>query len=201
MSFVRRHAFKIAVLALCAAMAGYLLWERNASANLPVIKQAPDYKLAAVGGGEETLSDTDGKVRLYYFFFTNCPDVCPITTALMSDVQDELKARGEFGSRVTFHWITMDPERDTLEAMEAFADGYSADLAGWSFLRGGAEETVELAKQFGLLVNNAGGPESLVHADKLVLVDAKGQIRKYIAGSGEQPKEEILADIAAALEG
>jgi protein SCO1/2 len=197
--FLRKHAFKLAVLALCAAMGIYLLWSGKQGEQLDVIKAAPDFKLTNLDGGNVTLADTDGKVRLFYFFFTNCPDACPTTTALMTSVQKALKEQGQYGKDVTFNWITIDPERDSPEAIKAYSERFDVDLSGWRFLRGDPKETVDLASSFGLMVQNQGGPEYLAHQDKLILVDRKGQVRKYISGSGLETAEQILKDITLAL--
>lgn len=188
MSFVKRYRFPIAVGVLVLLMAGYLLYTRLNEEKLPVILEAPDFTLTDLNGEQRAFSDSDGKVRLVYFFFATCPDVCPMTTRDMVDVQNELKERGVFGSKVEFHWISIDPYRDTQEVLERFADGYKADRSGWHFLRGEAEEIVEIARGFNLLVMNPS-PDQIVHQNIIALVDQKGQLRKYIFGSDE---DELL---------
>ena len=55
-------------------------------------------------------------------------------TPMMSLVQDQLGP--DFGTKVAFVSITVDPERDTPEMLKLYAQMYGADLAGWSFLTG-----------------------------------------------------------------
>jgi protein SCO1/2 len=187
-AFVTRYRFAIAVGVLVLLMAGYLLYTRMNEEKLPVILEVPDFTLTDLNGEKRAFSESDGKVRLVYFFFATCPDVCPMTTRDMVDVQNELKERGVFGSKVEFHWISIDPYRDTQEVLERFADGYKADRSGWHFLRGEAEEIVEIARGFNLLVQNPS-PDQIVHQNIIALVDQKGQLRKYIFGSDE---DELL---------
>jgi len=197
-AFVNRYKFPLAVSALVLLMAGYLLytygpWQKE---KLPVILDVPDFTLTDLDGEPHSFSESDGKIRLVYFFFASCPDVCPPTTRIMSFVQDELKERGVFGNKVEFHWISIDPYRDTQEVLERYADGFKADRSGWHFLRGEAEDIVKIARGFDLGVINPD-PDNLVHADLISLVDGQGRLRSYIRGGGDETltPEKILKEI------
>lgn len=204
MAFVKRYRFAFAVGALVLLMAGYLLYTRLdlGGGKLPVLKESiPDFTLTDLDGEPHAFSDSDGKVRLVYFFFATCPDVCPITTRDMVDVQNELKKRGVFGSKVEFFWISVDPYRDTPEVLERFADGYKADRSGWHFLRGEAEKVAAIGKSFGLMVINPD-PDHIVHANIIALVDQAGRLRKYIDGGREDrplDPEAVVKDILKLL--
>ena len=204
MTFAKRHAFKIAVMALVVLMAVYLSITYNVfggKEKLPVLRDVPDFTLTNMQDEDETFFDSNGKVRLVYFFFANCPDVCPITTAIAKETQNILKERGDFGSKVEFKWISIDPERDTPTLIKSYAEGYGADPAGWSFLRGEAEQIVSVAKGFDIGVLNAGGPNNLVHSDIIAVVDQEGRIRSYIRGGGDETltPERILQDVDSLL--
>jgi len=205
MAFMKRHAFKIAVMALVVLMGIYLSITYNVfggKEQLPVLRDVPDFTLTNMQDENETFSDSNGKVRLVYFFFANCPEECPATTVIAKDVQEVLKERGEFGSKVEFKWISIDPERDTPTLIKSYAEGYGADPAGWSFLRGEAEQIVEVAKGFDIGVRNAGGPENLIHSDIIAVVDQEGRIRSYIRGGGDETltPERILQDVDSLLD-
>ncbi|AJY75740.1 SCO family protein [Paenibacillus beijingensis] len=208
MAFARKHAFKIAVIALCAAMGVYLLMtmREDAPASFPMNNPAPEFELAdALGGGKVKLSDSAGKVRLVYFYWSNCPDVCPVTTFILSKVQDELKAKGLFGSKAEIQSITFDPQRDTPEAIRKYADKFHADAAGWKFLRHSDESaSAQLVKDFGLgLMKDGKG--NFTHNDSIVLVDPQGSIRKYITGgmntelTAEENAKAIVSDVTKLL--
>jgi protein SCO1/2 len=47
------------------------------------------------------------------FIYTECPDICPLLTQKMAQVQDELGA--DFGKKIAFVSITLDPAHDTPE--------------------------------------------------------------------------------------
>ncbi|MDQ6419824.1 SCO family protein [Paenibacillus sp. LHD-117] len=185
--FLRRHAFKIAVLALCAAMGIYLLityvWKPEAA--LPVLQSAPEFEMNDIDGNPVSLSSTNGKVRLVYYYFANCPDVCPPTTFLLSEAQDKLRAEGKLGSEAELISITFDPERDSPDAIRQFAERTSAELDGWHFLRGDGDATIELARKMGVSVVKDPESGTFSHMNLIVLIDKDGQIRQLIKGSDE----------------
>lgn len=177
--FARRYGFPIAVLLLCLALGGYLLWSQNSGSKLPDLGAAPDFTYQDIDGNSLQMSALNGKVRLVYFFYTNCPDVCPPTTFMLSQVQEKLKADGQFGSDVDIVSVTIDPERDTPEVLRKFGDKFEADYNGWKFLRGDEAETADLAKKYGLLAVK-GEDGFFSHANLIVLVDKKGRMRQQI---------------------
>jgi protein SCO1 len=105
-------------------------WNADYLPNLPVVTQ-----------DGKTLKFYDdvikGKVVLISFIYTNCPDICPLTTARIAQVQDEL---GEMvGRDIFFVSMTVDPERDTPERLKEFAMAFDAG-PGWLFLTGKPED-------------------------------------------------------------
>lgn len=195
MDFLKKHSFKIAVLALCAAMGIYLFitYGMPAKQTLPIEKAAPAFELTNLDGQRVSLASTNGKARIVYFYFANCPDVCPPTTFLLSQVQDQLEAEGKLGSKAELISITFDPERDTPEVIRDFVDRLSADFNGWHFLRGDEQKTLQLAKDFGVSVlKNEDG--SYMHMNIITIVDQNGQIRKWINGSKEDLTAEQIVD-------
>ncbi|MCA0755563.1 SCO family protein [Paenibacillus sp. N4] len=192
MAFLKKHSFKLAVLALCAAMGIYLFMTYVAKPNEPleVLQAAPAFQMKDIDGNSVSLESTNGKARIVYFYFANCPDVCPPTTFLLSEVQDKLREQNKLGSKAELISITFDPERDTPEAIRDFAQRLDAEFDGWHFLRGDNwESTLQLAKDFGVaVVKEKDG--SFTHMNVITLVDQEGQIRKWINGS----QEDLTAD-------
>src|SRR4029077_4942111 len=78
-----------------------------------------------------------GKIVLISFLYTNCPDICPLTTARIAQVEDKL---GDMvGRDIFFVSMTVDPERDTPERLKEFATAFGAG-PGWLFLTGKLED-------------------------------------------------------------
>lgn len=203
--FPKRYGFPLALLALCLVLAGYLVWTQKKDSKLPVLADGAAFSYTDLNGQTVTRENTDGKVRLLYFFFANCPDVCPPTTFLLSQVQEQLKEAGLFGSKAELLSVTIDPNRDTVQSLRKFADGFNVDDSGWKFLRGEQKATAELAEKYKVFVEN-DDPESISHANLLVLLDKKGQIREYISansyienGKDNLPVSDIVDKIKSLL--
>lgn len=163
--------------------------------RLPVIGPAPDFALTAQDGRTLTLADLRGKVVAVAFIYTSCPDICPLLTAKMAEVQDALGP--DFGRRVAFVSITVDPARDTQAVLREHAEAMGADLAGWAFLTGSAEAIREVARGFGVAALPA--PDGTVdHTLLTSLVDRRGKIRVQYLGWRFDPEEfrRDLLDLA-----
>ncbi|GIO85770.1 hypothetical protein J25TS5_27020 [Paenibacillus faecis] len=178
MTLLKKYKWTWILLAICVVLAGYLLWDSFAKPKLPVIRPVEHFSMENVDGKTVTLEDTNGKVRLFYFFFANCPDVCPITTFRLSQVQDELKEKGLFGKDASIVSITFDPERDSLENIKAFGDKFKADYSGWYFLRGDQQKTIDLAMNSFKILINKDQDGNFVHMDLIGLVDRDGNLRE-----------------------
>lgn len=203
--FAKRYGFPITLLALCVILAGFLVWNSasKSSGKLPDLGAAADFTYNDIDGNPVTFSEADGKVRLVYFFYSNCPDVCPPTTYMLSQVQEKLKAEGKFGSKVEIFSITIDPTRDTPEALKTFAGKFNADFTGWKFLRGDEQETADLAKKYQLaVIKDKDG--NFGHSNLVVLVDKKGRIREFISPSangnpGDYDADQLVKEIESLM--
>jgi protein SCO1/2 len=87
------------------------------------------------------------QVVLIAFIFTNCGDACPLITEKM--VQSRAALEGELGQKVRFISLSVDPERDTPEAMKAFAAKHGADQPNWLFLTGDPQNVNFIVKRLG----------------------------------------------------
>ncbi|MFC5702890.1 SCO family protein [Cohnella faecalis] len=178
--FPKKYGFPLAVLALCLILGGYLLWSQKKDSELPIEQQGAPFSYTDLDGQTVSLDNTNGKVRLLYFFFANCPDVCPPTTFMLSQVQNQLKEAGLFGDKAQLLSVTIDPARDTVDSLKKFGDQFNADYSGWKFLRGDEKATEELAKKYQIWVSK-DSPESFSHMNLIVLLDKKGQVREWIS--------------------
>lgn len=202
MQIIKRYKWTWLLLLLAMAMALYLVVTAFASGKekLPVIGQVQDFSLQNVDGRTVTLADTEGKARLVYFFFTQCPDVCPITTFMLSQTQDLLMASGRFGKDVDFISISFDPQNDTPEAIQTFADRFGANFEGWYFLRGDQEKVRRLAADSFKVLIAGNNKDNFAHANLIGLVDRGNNLRAlYNASDTEQVTPEFLAAAVSKL--
>src|SRR5262245_36226242 len=73
-------------------------------------RAAPEFTQPASTGKEFKLDSQRGKVVVLGFGFSHCPDVCPVTLAVLAQVRKQL---GELADRMQVVYVTVDPERDT----------------------------------------------------------------------------------------
>ena len=106
-------------------------------------------KAARVTLHDLQLVDVDGKtirfkseavgnrIVVVGFIYTSCATICPVTSAVLADVQQRLiKKLGErFGHEVKLITLTVDPATDTSERLKAYAANF-ASAAGWLWLTG-----------------------------------------------------------------
>ena len=127
----RRREFP-AALALLAVPGVGGAHDAGGDQRLPVIGPAPPFTLTSQDGKSVALADLRGKVLAVTFIYTGCPDICPLVTQKMVDVQNALGA--EFGAKIAFVSITLDPEHDTPAVLKDYAQSWGAKPNGWMFL-------------------------------------------------------------------
>src|SRR3712207_3196825 len=85
------------------------------------------YRLVDQNGRTVTEQDFKGRPHLVFFGFTHCPDVCPTTLFRISEV---LNATGSRGRDLRALFITVDPERDTPEALKSYVSSFDERIVG-----------------------------------------------------------------------
>ncbi|KLU57262.1 electron transporter SenC [Paenibacillus sp. VT-400] len=178
-------------------MAVYLMWGTvfASKEKLPEIREIQSFSMENVDGSTVSLEDTQGKVRLFYFYFTSCPDVCPITTFTLSQVQDLLKEDDTFGKDVSFVSISFDPKVDTREKIKTFADRFHADYSGWYFLRGDMDKTKQFARESFQILIDGESKDDFAHMNMIGLVDENNKLRKvYNAFNTEDVVPAVIAE-------
>jgi protein SCO1 len=114
---------------------------------------------------------------------------------MMSLVQDRLGP--DFGSKIVFASITVDPEHDTPEMLKLYAQMYGADVAGWSFLTGPPPIVQDLTRRYGVFASqNANG--GIDHSFLTSIVDRRGILRVQYLGVRFDP-EEFRRDLLSLL--
>lgn len=147
-----------------------------------------DLRLANQFGDTISLNkDLSGKIMVVNFFFTSCPTICPKLTTHVKMLQNAFgknKVKNTNDSIVHFVSISIDPDRDSFQAIRQYADQYNVNHDHWWFLTGDREKVYDYAHDELRVVMGAGGSgagESL-HTQKLVLIDRDRYIRGYYDG-------------------
>jgi protein SCO1/2 len=185
--------FALAALALPAPAVAH---DAAQDARLPMIGLAPDFVLTSQDGTRVALGDFRGKAVAVTFIFTSCADTCPLLTARMVEVQEDLGPA--FGANVAFVSITVDPARDTPEVLKQYAESFGANTAGWAFLTGDPAEIREVERRYGIFA--ASAPDGNVdHTFLTSLVDPHGNLRVQYLGVRFDP-EEFRRDLLSLLD-
>jgi len=176
----------------------YLVWPKEE--KLPVLDKVDPFSLQSIDG-QEYHSDND-KVKLLTFFYTKCPDICPLTMVDFQKLQEELQNKDLFGKHVELVAITLDPEVDTKEIIKSYSQSFRADYDGWKFLRGSEDETQAIADLYHMKYKKLEG-DFIAHNTTMFLIDQDQQIRGLfdMANQNEAVKvEEILSAMEVLVE-
>jgi protein SCO1/2 len=170
--------------------------EGSGGQPLPVIGPAPPFTLTSQDNKPVSLADFRGKVVALTFIYTGCPDICPLLTQKMVDVQDVLGDK--FGAKIAFISISFDPERDTPEVLKDYAQFWGAKPEGWSFLTGSLEAVRDVTRRYGVFFAKKEDG-SIEHSQLTTLVDADGQMRVQYLGA-RFDTEEFRRDLTSLVD-
>jgi protein SCO1 len=152
---------------------------------------APAFALIDQSGRRVTSQELRGRTLLVDFVYTHCPGPCPIQTSREVRVQRLLPEA--LRDEVRFVSISLDPVRDTPEALRAYAEARGADLANWSFLTGPEAEVAEVVRAFG--VGSTLAPDGEIeHMLVTFVVDPEGRVAERFLGL-EVPAETIAEEV------
>jgi protein SCO1/2 len=148
------------------------------ASRLAVIRKAPDFALTDQDGRTVRSADLHGKVVVVSFVFTTCNGTCPATTHRMSALAQALKEQGLFkGDAVRLLSITLDPARDTPEALRRYMRLYDAEAAHWGFLTGPRDKVEKVIAAWGMWARPAAGGQ-LDHPSRIFLIDTHWRVRE-----------------------
>ncbi|UVC19027.1 SCO family protein [Mesorhizobium onobrychidis] len=138
-----------------------------------------------------------GHPSVVFFGFTHCPEVCPTT---LFELAGWLKTMGDDGKNLRAYFVTVDPERDTPEIMNAYISNFSDRILGIS---GDPDKVQAMAKSFGIYskkVDTGNGDYTMDHTASVLLLNARGDFAGTIA-YGESPDTAIAKLKRLAAEG
>jgi len=141
-----------------------------------VAKKMPDFTFINQDSLSISNADYIDKVYVVEFFFTTCPNICPIMNRNMLKLEKEFGTRADFGIAS----FTIDPERDSPIVLKKYAEEYGVSSLNWHMLTNNDPKKVFELSNKGLNIfaeinpDVAGGFE---HQGYFALVDKKGFLR------------------------
>jgi len=137
-----------------------------------------------------------GKPSAVFFGFTHCPDVCPTTLAEATSWITEL---GPKADAMRFVFVTVDPERDTPEAMGSYLSAFSDKIIGITGEPDKVQAMVKDHKIYSRKVPLEGGGYSMDHTASVLLLDATGALVGTI--SPDESRETAVAKLSRLVAG
>ncbi len=191
-------ALALMAVALAAIIGLFLLRPTPApQGNLSGSAIGGPFSLIDETGRKVTSDSFKGQWRLMYFGFTYCPDVCPVDTANLAEGLKRFEqAHPALASKVQPLFLTVDPERDTPEALAEFTGNFHPRLRG---LTGSRAEVDAALKTFRVYASKVPGTTAdsytYDHLAVVYLMDPLGRPVEFLAGPTASPEK-----VAAMLE-
>ena len=173
----------LGMAAVLAAILAYTYLLGGAPSIKPMIDIGGPFRLASSKGGVVDSNDLKGKPYAIFFGFTHCPEVCPTTLYEMSAVLGKL---GDKASDFRVFFVTVDPDRDTVDAMRDYIANFDPRMEA---LVPTVEQLPQIAKDFRVFyqkVATSDGSYTMDHTATVYLMDGEGHLSGTIA-FGENP--------------
>lgn len=170
--------------------------EINASST--AVKEGPSAGKAAIGGPFNLINDEGknvtekdffGKWTLIYFGFTHCPDICPDELIKVADAVDKIKAK--IGVDIVPVFISVDPERDTVEQVHEYVKEFHPNLIG---LTGNPDEVRKAARAYRVYYMKTEEEGSDYLVDHSIMMYLMGPKMDFVKNFGKNNDVDSLAN-------
>lgn len=172
-------AFFILCLGLFSACSPTQNTPKLRGIDLSSVNYGQKINLPDASGKIRDWADFSGEVLVVFFGYTQCPDICP---AALADIAHAREIMGKYGAKMRPIFVTLDPDRDTPEILAAYTAAFDENMIA---LRGNAEQTAAIIREFNLYANKVPGRDAqsytLDHSAGLYLYDPQGKLRAYHA--------------------
>ena len=168
--------------------------EKGKKVNDTVWHKVRPFKLKNQFGKEVGLEDWGGKIIIADFFFTSCPSICPKLTRNMKKLQTAFK---KTDSLVRFVSFTVDPVRDSVQALKAYGDKFGIDHDSWFMLTGDRNELYDIAlNEFKASIASNGNIDTgFIHTDRFFLLDRDRVVRGWYSGLDSLNLDKLIKDV------
>jgi protein SCO1/2 len=172
MSYATRLAALLACMLL--SMTAYAAETEGLKAGVfDPAREAPDFSVRGSDGTALTLSRYRGKVVLLGFGYTSCPNVCPVTLAVLAQAHRKL---GALGPQVQVIYLTVDPERDNAERLKQYLAAFDPTFVGGT---GTAAQMAAVRSSYGVTAerHGTGSDYAVAHSSFVYLITRDGKLR------------------------
>lgn len=152
------------------------------------------FRLVDQNGAEVTEATMKGKPFLVFFGFTHCPDICPTKLFEMSQA---LKAVEKDVPDIEALFISVDPERDTPEAMKRYVSAFNPRIKGLTGDQASVDAAVKAYRAYAKKVPLEGGSYTMDHTSLVYLMGRNGEFLTSLDMT--KPDTEIAQQISSKL--
>lgn len=194
---------------LGVAFLAYYYYESKTApkkSDLPIIGNDQNHHISPFSftnqdGKTITNADIEGKIVVVEYFFATCKGICPKMNENMAKVYSKFKGSKD----ILFLSHTVDPIKDTVEALKAYSLRFDADPAQWMFLTGDKKQLYDMARYSYLISaeDDTAGisiDKDFIHDKHYILVDHLGRVRGFYDGLSDADIEKIEKDIRTLVE-
>jgi len=165
--------------------------------GVTVQHQIPEFSFTNQDSTVITNKDLDDYIYIADFFFISCPSICPKVKKQMLRIYDKFKEENQV--KLVSH--TIDPKRDTEQALRLYAQNLNVNTDKWMFLTGDKDELFDQADEYFVAAfEDSDAPGGFDHSGKILLVDKDRHIRAFCDGTDEDSVTEFLKDIKFLLD-
>lgn len=169
-----------------------ILGERIVENGDTIFHTVPEFSFTDQTGAEVTNKSFENKAYVVDFFFISCPTICPVVKKQMLRVYDHFSNE----DRLMFLSHTIDPKRDTVEALKTYANNLDVKADRWKFVTGQKDDIYDIADDyFSIAIENPDAPGGFDHSGRLILVDPGGRIRSFCNGTDPEDVDRFIQDI------
>ncbi|MBL1410023.1 SCO family protein [Sphingobacterium faecale] len=142
---------------------------------------------------EMSLNMLKNKIHVASFIFLSCPTICPQINVNMKKLQEQTLGMDD----VVLLSYSIDPKRDSVPALKAYAERIQAKEGKWHFLHGDQSEVMHLAEKsyYAIAHPDSLAPGGFTHSGGLLLVDKNLHIRGVYDGTSNKEMKRLLEDV------
>lgn len=150
-------------------------------AMLPVARNIVIPALLKDNGAVFSEADLNGHWSVIFFGYTQCPDICPTTMAVLKQAKDKASTEQTEFPQVIF--VSVDPERDKIEMLGEYVRYFDKEFLG---VTGDKEYIDALARQMSVVYmrvpSESGDPDNYTvdHSSAMLLMNPKGELAAFL---------------------
>ncbi|GAA4007357.1 SCO family protein [Deinococcus rubellus] len=170
-----------ALLSVAAVLGGLLFFRGNTAEALGGTALDPAPRVTALkmigdDGQPAVLGGPAEQVRLVFFGFTRCPDVCPLTLGRLSKIYQQLSAKQQ--SELQVQLVSVDPQHDTPRVLRAYLSNFDSQFRGLT----GTPAIAKTAASTFFILNTRTDSGNILHGDQIAVLDRQGRFRRVYNG-------------------